>query len=85
MIWPKDKFTKFEVARLLGARTLQIALGAPVLVKTDFAEPVLITKQEFKEKMIPITIKRKLPSEEEIIVEAKKAIANWLDEHKGEI
>jgi DNA-directed RNA polymerase subunit K len=85
LIWPKDKFTKFEVARLLGARTLQIALWAPVLVKTDFAEPVLITKQEFKEKMIPITIKRKLPSEEEIMVEAKKAIANWLDQHKGEI
>lgn len=85
MVWPKDRLTRFEVARLLGARTLQIALGAPILVKTNFTEPILIAKQEFKEKMLPITIKRKLPSGEEIIVDVKKAIENWLIEHKGEI
>lgn len=85
MVWPKDRLTRFEVARLLGARTLQIALGAPVLVKTDLTEPILISKQEFKEKMIPITIKRKMPSEEEVVIDSKKAMENWLVEHKGEI
>ncbi len=85
VIWPKDKLTRFEVARLLGARSLQISLGAPVLVKSDFGEPSKIAKEEFKNKMIPITVKRKLPSNEEMIIDVKKAIENWIEDHKGEI
>jgi DNA-directed RNA polymerase subunit K len=73
-------FTRFEVARLLGARTLQVALGAPVLVKTELKEPSNIAKQEFREGMMPITIKRKLPSGEEIVIDVKAAIKNWLSE-----
>lgn len=85
MTWPNDKFTRFEVARLLGARTLQVALGAPVLVKTDFTDPINIARTEFKEKLMPITVKRKLPSGQEEIVVVSKAIENWLRNHKGEI
>lgn len=77
--------TRFEVARLIGARSLQISLGAPVLTKTEETDPIKIAKQEFKEKMIPITIKRKLPNGEEAVIEIKKAIENWLVDHKGEI
>ncbi len=47
MIWPKDAFTRFEVARILGARALQISLGAPVLVKTESIEAIGIAKDEF--------------------------------------
>jgi len=83
--WPKDKLTRFEVARLIGARSLQIALGAPVLTKTKETDPLKVSKQEFKEKIVPITIKRKLPNKEIQVVEIKKAIENWLVEHKGEI
>jgi len=85
LIWPKDKLTRFEVARLIGARSLQIALGAPVLTKTKETDPLKVSKQEFKEKIVPITIKRKLPNKEVQVVEIKKAINNWLVEHKGEI
>lgn len=85
MIWPRDRLTRFEVARLVGARALQISLGAPVLVKTEEINPIKIAKLEFKERIVPITIKRKLPSGEEIVVEIKTAIENWLVEHKGEI
>ena len=85
MVWPKDRLTRFEVARLLGARTLQISLGAPVLIKTELIEPIQIARQEFKEKVIPITIKRKLPNDEEVVIDVKKAIENWITEHKGEI
>ena len=85
MIWPKDKLTRFEVARILGARTLQIALGAPILVQAEATDPMDIAKQEFKQKMIPITIKRKLPDDQEVVIEIKKAIDNWLIDHKGEI
>jgi len=81
-VWPRDRFTRFEVARLLGARTLQISLGAPVLVKTDLTEPSEIAKQEFRECILPITIKRRLPSGEEIVIDVKSAIKNWLSERK---
>jgi DNA-directed RNA polymerase subunit K len=79
-MWPKDVFTRFEVARLLGARSLQIALGAPVLVKTDLQDPLAIAKQEFRECRMPITIKRRLPNNQEIVVDVKVAIKNWLSE-----
>ncbi|MEM5802264.1 MAG: DNA-directed RNA polymerase subunit K [Candidatus Aenigmatarchaeota archaeon] len=85
MIWPIDRLTRFEVARLIGARALQISLGAPIFIKTKEKDPIKIAKQEFKEKIVPITVKRKLPNEEEVIVDIKKAIDNWLQEHRGEI
>ena len=85
MIWPNDTLTRFEVARLVGARALQIALGAPILVKNEETSSIQTAKQEFKEMMIPITIKRKFPSGEETVVEIKKAIENWLKDHEGEI
>lgn len=85
MIWPSDRLTRFEVARLVGARSLQIALGAPILVKSEETEPINLAKAEFKEKIIPITIKRKIPSGEETVIEVKNAIKNWLETHAGEI
>ena len=85
MIWPKDHLTRFEVARLIGARALQIALGAPLLVKSELTSSIDLAKEEFKNKIIPITIKRTLPSGEKIIVDVKKGIENWLAVHSGEI
>lgn len=86
MIWPKDELTRFEVARLVGARALQVALGAPVFVKSEeVLNSIQIAKTEFKNKLLPITIKRELPNEEEVIVEIKKAIGNWLAAHPGEM
>jgi len=86
MVWPKDKLTRFEVARLVGARSLQIALGAPILIKVDENIGSMdIAKKEFKEGIIPITIKRKLPTGEEMVIQAKKAIENWLKDHAGQI
>ncbi|MBI2547685.1 MAG: DNA-directed RNA polymerase subunit K [Candidatus Aenigmarchaeota archaeon] len=84
MIWPKDRLTRFEVARLLGARSLQISLGAPVLVSAGDADASKIAKTEFKSNLIPMTIKRKLPSQEHVIVEIKKAVKSWVEEHPGE-
>jgi DNA-directed RNA polymerase subunit K len=85
LIWPRDRLTRFEVARLIGARALQIALGAPVLIKTEEVHPIKIARLEFKNILIPITIKRKLPSGEEIVIDIKAAIKNWLENHKEEI
>jgi DNA-directed RNA polymerase subunit K len=88
MAWPKDEFTRFEVARLIGARSLQIALGAPVLVKTEgLANPdsINVAKEEFRKKIIPITVKREMPDRSRVSVEAKKAIQNWMDRYNGDI
>jgi DNA-directed RNA polymerase subunit K len=78
LLWPLDRFTRFEVTRLIGARALQISLGAPVLVKTEETNPIKIAKLEFKQKLIPMTIKRKLPGGEKVVVNVKVAIENWL-------
>jgi DNA-directed RNA polymerase subunit K len=87
VIWPKNRLTRFEVARIIGARALQIALGAPVLVKIkqDKFDPTGLAEEEFKECMIPMTIKRTLPSGEVVVVDIKPAIKNWLEEHHGKI
>jgi len=85
MRWPNDRLTRFEIARLIGARSLQIALGAPVLTKTEeTGDSINIAKMEFKQKLIPITIKRTLPSGEEVVVNIRKAIDNWLAENTEE-
>lgn len=86
MMWPEDEFTRFEVARLVGARALQIALGAPVLVKkSEQTDAIELAKEEFRKKMIPITVKRELPDKTKIAVSAKAAIENWLKRYAGEI
>lgn len=62
------KLTKYEDARIIGARALQISSGAPLLLdlkKDDFEKinysPVEIAKMEAKKGVIPITIKRPMP------------------------
>lgn len=55
----RDKYTKYEKARIIGARALQIAMGAPVLIETDELDPIEIAIQEFEKGVIPITVKRR--------------------------
>ncbi len=52
------KYTKYEEARIIGARALQIAAGAPVLIDTDEMDSIEIAIQEFEKGVIPITVKR---------------------------
>ncbi len=53
-------FTKFEKARIIGARALQISMGAPVIIDIPphIMDPVDIAIMEFDNNVIPITIKR---------------------------
>jgi DNA-directed RNA polymerase I, II, and III subunit RPABC2 len=57
------KLTRFERARIVGARSLQIAMGAPILVETPEARasPIDIAIQELDIGILPITIRRTLP------------------------
>jgi DNA-directed RNA polymerase subunit K len=57
----KEKYTRFERARIVGARSLQIAMGAPVLVEDDGRlDPLDVAIEELKAGVIPITVKRKI-------------------------
>ncbi|WOF17314.1 DNA-directed RNA polymerase subunit K [Methanoplanus sp. FWC-SCC4] len=51
-------YTRYERARIVGARSLQISMGAPILIKTDKIDPLEIALEEYQKGVIPITIKR---------------------------
>lgn len=53
-----EKYTRYERARIVGARALQIFMGAPVLINTDSIDPLEIALEEMKLGVVPITVKR---------------------------
>jgi DNA-directed RNA polymerase I, II, and III subunit RPABC2 len=57
------KLTRFERARIAGARALQVSLGAPILVElpSRVSDPIDIALAELKEGVLPMTIRRTLP------------------------
>lgn len=57
------KVTRFEKARIVGARALQISMGAPILVDADetVSNPIDIALKEMDAAILPITIRRTLP------------------------
>ncbi len=56
--------TRFERARITGARALQLSLGAPTLIKAPESAntSILLAMEEVKEKALPISIRRVLPN-----------------------
>lgn len=52
------KYTRFERARIVGARAVQIAMGAPVLLQDAGTTPLEIALKEFEQGVVPITVKR---------------------------
>ena len=54
------EYTIYEKARIIGARALEIAMGAPILIKRekDEYDPVKIAMKEFEEGVIPISVRR---------------------------
>jgi DNA-directed RNA polymerase I, II, and III subunit RPABC2 len=57
------KLTRFERARIAGARALQVSLGAPILVELPpkMSDPIDIALVEIKAGVLPMTIRRTLP------------------------
>ncbi|HKZ40234.1 MAG TPA: DNA-directed RNA polymerase subunit K [Candidatus Hodarchaeales archaeon] len=57
--------TRYERARVLGSRALQISMSAPSLVEfeedTQVNDPLLIAEAELKAKVLPISVRRYLP------------------------
>ena len=64
------KYTKYERARMIGSRALQISMGAPLMIELTQEEleklrfnPIEIAKMEFEADAIPLTIKRPMPGQ----------------------
>lgn len=54
--------TKYERARVLGTRALQISMNAPVMVDIENeTDPLKIAMKELRQRKIPIIIRRYLP------------------------
>jgi len=67
-----DGFTKYETARILGARALQISMNAPLLIKinkedleTINYDAIKIAEIELNSDILPISVKRPLPRKKE--------------------
>ena len=54
-----EEYTRYERARMIGARALQIARGAPLMVKTEIQDPIKIAEMEFDQKLIPLDVRKK--------------------------
>jgi len=56
--------TRFEKARIMGARALQLSLGAPTFIEIPetAATSLDIAMEELEQKLIPISIRRSLPN-----------------------
>jgi len=68
----KEGFSKYEIARILGARALQIAMNAPLLIKIEKEDlerikfdALKIAEIEFSSDILPISIKKPMPQKKE--------------------
>ena len=74
-----EDFTRYEIARIIGARALQIAMDAPLLMRFSEEEleemkydSIKIAEKEFKAGVLPITVRRPWPKRREDKLEAIK-------------
>ncbi len=84
----KDKLTKYETARIIGARALQIAMNAPLLVKLSKEElekiqydALKIAEIELESDVLPISVKRPFPKRKE---EKLKRVKEYASDEKLE-
>ena len=88
----ENKFTKYEIARILGARALQIAMDAPLLMKISKEkleevrfDPLKVAEIEFDSEVLPITVKRPFPKKiEERLKREKEEKKKKFEEEKRE-
>lgn len=66
------EYTKYEQARIIGARSLQLSMGAPFMIELSEKDldklafnTLEIAKLEFEKGLIPITVRRPFPGKKE--------------------
>jgi DNA-directed RNA polymerase subunit K len=72
-------FTKYERARILGARALQIAMNAPLLIKISEEDlekinfdALKIAEIEFNSNVLPISVKQPFPKRKDSVLKRVK-------------
>ena len=88
---PHEEFSKYEIARILGARALQIAMNAPLLMKINeeklediMYDPLRIAEIEFESNVLPITVNRPFPDKVEEELKKEKVESKEKDKIKKE-
>lgn len=95
----KQIYTNYEKARILGARALQVAMDAPLLMKISDEKleeinynPIEIAKTEFDSEVLPITVKKPMPKRKSVAikktaqkVESDKSIEDHEEKEEDEI
>ena len=58
-----ENLTRFERAKIIGSRALQLSLGAPTFVKVSKAihDPIILATYELDNTVMPLTIRRTYP------------------------
>lgn len=75
-IGPK-RLTKYERARIIGARALQLSMGAMPLIDVSelkVKDPLVIAEEELKRGVLPITISRRLPDGKYVNIPLKRLL-----------
>jgi len=74
-----ESFSKYERARILGARALQIAMNAPLLIKIEDEDlekikydALKIAEIELNSEILPISVKRPFPKKKEGLLRKSK-------------
>ena len=89
-----DEYSKYETARILGARALQIAMNAPLLIKISEEDlekikydSLKIAEVEFESGVLPISIRKPFPQRKEEKlkrIKEKKITEEKIEEKEGE-
>jgi len=76
-VWP-DHITKYERSRIIGARALQISMGAPILVEEleKIGNPVKVAEKELDFGILPLTIRRIFPDGEILDLTLQELLEN---------
>ena len=85
-------YTKYEKARIIGARALQLSMNAPILLKISKEEleglkydPLKIAEKEFFSGVLPITVRRPLPQRASREIEEAEEEIEGIEEVEEEI
>ena len=86
-------FTKYEIARIIGARALQLAMDAPILIKISKEkleeinyDVLKIAELELESNILPITVKRPFPEKkDEKIKKISKEELKKIEEKKEQV
>ena len=86
-----QQFTRFETARILGARALQIAMNAPLLIKITQEDlekirfdALKIAEIELNSGILPISVKKPFPKKKDEKLKRAKEI-NLSEKRKKEL